>query len=143
MKSCWAVLLLLVILQNLALSALGGHHHHGNSNLAHILAAGLIVQLLASAGKHKHHHHHGHHHEHEARHNEIGYGHEEALPYHGQEWNNPSDGGLQTQPSFATGSWARTPLDLAYARSRFEEPLLESYNVPYFYPPPSGMWRLH
>lgn len=131
MKNCWSILLLAVILQSLTLSILAGHHGHG-SNIAHILAAGLIVQLLSRSG---------HHHQ-SARHGGGGLGmHSQYSPYGQASWLEESR--MTPESTLASSSWAqRAPLDLAYQQSSYKEPLMESYNVPYYYqnPQPAGIW---
>ncbi|GFV35653.1 hypothetical protein TNCV_3769301 [Trichonephila clavipes] len=129
MKSFWKICLVLLSL----LAGVIGHHHHQGSNLAHILAAGLIVQMLSHHGHHKH-HHHGHHH-HESRHNPV-YSHHQHQQY---QYRTPEWGGQESrirQDMFAGqgNPWAYgSQMNVGFPQAQFTEPTMAAYNAPVFY----------
>lgn len=132
MKNFWSVLILVAILQALTISVMAGGNHHGQgSNIAHILAAGLIVQLLSRGGGGV---------------GGFGGGRHAGgsdYPAYANSWMHESR--LSPEATLASSTWAqRAPMDIAYSQSQYKEPLLESYNMPYYYQQPqahsAGLW---
>ncbi|KAF8767173.1 hypothetical protein HNY73_020164 [Argiope bruennichi] len=135
MKSFWKTC---IIFLALFASVLAYHHHQQGSNLAHILAAGLIVQMLSHHGHHKQHHHghhhHGHHHHgHESRHN-SGYALYKHQQYRAPEWPVQE---ARIQPDLFAGqanSWIHNqPMNFGFPQGQFPHSPMEAFNVPSIY----------
>lgn len=135
MKNFWYIVLLGFILQCFTNSVLAGQHGHQGSNIAQILAAGLIVQLLSkghhggggSSGRHA--------------------GGSFAGPAYANAHSWLHESRMRPEATLASSSWAqRAPMDITYSHSQYKEPLMESYNIPYYHQQPytqpmsHGIW---
>ena len=128
MKNFWYIAVLGIILQCFTTSVFAGHHGNQGSNIAQILAAGLIVQLLSKG------HHHGH--GSSGRHAGGNY------PLYANSWQH--DARVTPEATLASSTWAqRAPMDVAYSHSQYKEPLMESYNVPYYHQQPFTQQMSH
>lgn len=135
MKNFWYIVLLGFILHCFTTSVLAGQHGHQGSNIAQILAAGLIVQLLSkgshggggSSGRHA--------------------GGSFAGPSYANAHSWLHETRMSPEATLASSSWAqRAPMDVTYSHSQYKEPLMESYNIPYYHQQPytqpmsHGIW---
>ncbi|CAL1278210.1 unnamed protein product [Larinioides sclopetarius] len=140
MKAFWKI----CIIFSTILGSVFAHHHHQGSNLAHILAAGLIVQMLSHHGHHKHHHHghhhhghhhHGHHHHgHESRHN-PGYAAYQHQQYRTPEWVVQQE--TRIKPDLfpeQKNPWAHNQqMNFGFPQGHLQPPALDAFNVPSLY----------
>lgn len=138
MKNFWYIVLLGFILQCFTTSVLAGQHGHQGTSIAHILAAGLIVQLLS-----KGHGGHGHGGHSSGRHAGGSF----AGPAYANANSWLHETRMSPEATLASSAWAqRAPMDVTYSHSQYKEPLMESYNIPYYqqqpytHPMSHGIW---
>ncbi|GBO25091.1 hypothetical protein AVEN_155663-1 [Araneus ventricosus] len=129
MKAFWKTCIIFFAI----LASVFAHHHHQGSNLAHILAAGLIVQMLSHQGHHKHHHHGHHHHGHESRHN-PGYAAYQHQQYRTPEWPVQE---ARIQPNLfpeQRNPWSHNQqMNFEFPRGHIHQSGMAAFNVPSLY----------